>query len=293
MSIGATPLAVSTGSERLPAFTFPETAVRALGRVVKYARWRAEPDGLLWGFDDVRADQARAICRHAVSARGTTWLTSEEVSQVLTAFALPEVDSHAVASGKQAAAVATRVGYPVVLKVLGPDILHKTERGAVAIDLANATQVENTFARLATDYPAAMTPGSGTSIVLQPMILHATELLVGATADPLFGPLVAVGLGGINAELVRDVGFRVAPITDKDADTLLRSLRSYPLLNGYRGRPPADVDAVRDVLMRLSALVTAVPEILELDFNPLMVLAAPHGCRIVDARIRVGPAAWS
>jgi acyl-CoA synthetase (NDP forming) len=198
-----------------------------------------------------------------------------------------------VASVEEATAAAASVGYPVALKLLAPDVLHKTEAGAVIVDLTNDVDLRAAFAGLAAKFPAATAPGGRATIVLQPMVTGATELLIGATADPVFGPLVAVGLGGITAEVVRDVRFGIAPITDREADTLLRGLRGYPLLTGYRGRPAADVAAVRDTLLRISALVTSVPEILELDLNPVMVLAASNGCRIVDARMRVGSARWS
>ena len=125
-------------------------------------------------------------------------------------------------------------------------------------------------------------------VLIQPMITGGVETMIGVAADRLFGPLIAFGLGGIHVELLGDVRFRVAPLTDRDADELLHEIRGFPLLQGYRGHPAADLEALRDILLRLSSLAEEVPEILELDLNPVIALPPGNGCRIVDARIRVG-----
>jgi acyl-CoA synthetase (NDP forming) len=125
-------------------------------------------------------------------------------------------------------------------------------------------------------------------LLVQPMIAGVAETMIGLVADPLFGPLVAFGIGGVHVEVFRDVSFRIAPLTDRDADHLLRSIRGFPLLQGYRGHPPADIDALRDVVLRVSRLGQEIPEILEVDLNPVIALPPGQGCRIVDARARVG-----
>jgi len=279
---------VSAGSEQIPAVAFPENAVRALGKVAAYARWRREPVGLPWGFDDVQVDEARALCRGIIAARGDTWLTQEELLRVLNAFGLPMVPSPAARSEDEAAALAALIGFPVVMKVMSPEIVHKTDAGAVILNLMSEAAVRSTFRQLTAKAPAALVPGSGSTIVLQPMIVSAVETIVGVTADPLFGPLVGFGLGGVAAEVLRDVAFRIAPLSDKDAEDLIGSVRSFPLLAGHRGRPAADLTALSDVVLRVSLMSVQVPEIRELDLNPVMALPAGHGCRIVDARIRVG-----
>jgi len=124
-------------------------------------------------------------------------------------------------------------------------------------------------------------------VLVQPMIAGGVETMIGVTEDPLFGPLVAFGLGGIHVEILGDVRFRVAPLTDRDADELLHEIRGFPLLQGYRGHPAADIDALRDILLRLSRLAEEIPEIAELDLNPVIALPPGTGCRIVDARIKV------
>jgi acyl-CoA synthetase (NDP forming) len=126
-------------------------------------------------------------------------------------------------------------------------------------------------------------------VLVQPMVAGGTEVMVGVTHDPLFGPLLAFGLGGIYVEVLRDVCFRVTPLTDRDAAEMVRSVRGHKLFEGYRGHPPADVRAVEEVLLRVSRLVEEVPEVCELDLNPVFALPPGQGCRIVDARIRVAP----
>jgi len=134
-----------------------------------------------------------------------------------------------------------------------------------------------------------MDANDGEGVVIQPMIAGGVETMIGITDDPLFGPLVAFGLGGIHVEVLGDVHFRIAPLTDRDADALLHGVRGFKLLQGYRGHPPADLDSLRELLLRVSRLAEEVPEIAELDLNPVIALSPGNGCRIVDARIRVSP----
>jgi acetyl coenzyme A synthetase (ADP forming)-like protein len=289
LSASSQPAPIASDAETIPAYTFPENAVRALGKVATYARWRAEPAGLPWGFDDVHVEEARALCREIVAARGDTWLTPEELLRVLNAFGLPLLPAPVATSEDEAAALAAIIGFPVVMKISSPAILHKTEAGAVMVNLTNESAVRAAFRQLAAKAPGALRPGSESMIVIQPMITGGVETLIGVTVDPLFGPLLAFGLGGVQVEVLRDVAFRIAPLTDKDADELMHSVRAFALLQGYRGTPPADIDALRDLILRVSVMAASIPEIHELDLNPVMALPAGHGCRIVDARIKVGP----
>jgi len=282
----AQPPPLAAGAERVPAYMFPENAVRALGRVTAYARWRELPPTPSWTFDDVRVEDARTICREAIGTRGDTWLDAGELRRVLDAFGLGSVDSGAAKTEAEAVELAASFGYPVVLKVQSTRILHKTEVGGVRVSLHDERAVRDAFQDLASRFPDIREEGASTSVVVQPMFA-GVETLVGVTHDPVFGPLVAFGLGGVHAELLRDVAFRIAPLSERDVDDLLHDVRSYPLLTGYRGRPAMDVAALRSVLLRVSLLASKVPELRELDLNPLIVLPAGQGCRIVDARLRV------
>jgi acetate---CoA ligase (ADP-forming) len=283
-----TPLAA--GDERIPAYAFPENAVRALGRVHAYARWRDQPPGMFWGFETARPDEARALCRSIIGARGDTWLTGDEVARVLGAFGLPLTPTKLVRNKEDAVLAAFTLGFPVALKINALDVVHKTDVGGVKVNLANEHAVRDAFSDLAARFPTVTAPESADAIAVQPMVA-GTEMLIGLTEDPIFGALVAFGRGGIEAELLRDVGFGIAPLTDCDADDLIHGIRSFPLLNGYRGRPLADLDALREVLLRVSLIGQHVPEILELDLNPVIALPAGQGCRVVDARVRVGASA--
>jgi acetyl coenzyme A synthetase (ADP forming)-like protein len=271
--------------ERIPAYAFPENAVRALAKVASYAEWRAQPPGLLWGFEDVYPAEAREICRNAAEARGEDWLTDEECRRVLKAYRLPLVTSAVAHRAEEAAAAAAVLGFPVVAKIHSDQITHKTDVGGVILNLQNPDAVRRGFDDIMARATAAGATDSTRGVLLQPMLTSGVETMIGVTADRLFGPLIGFGLGGIFVELMAEMRFRIAPLTDRDADELLHDTRVFPLLNGYRGRPPVDVEALRDVLLRVSRLADDVPEIVELDLNP--VIALPDGCRVVDARIKV------
>jgi acetyl coenzyme A synthetase (ADP forming)-like protein len=273
--------------EHVPAYTFPENAARALGKVAAYAHWRSQPPALFWGFDDIRPDEARELCREVLADRNEDWLTPEEVRRVLNAFGLPLLPTLLAPSADDAVGVASALGYPVVAKLQTRRILHKSDAGAVRVGLGSERAVRGAFRDLAELAAAAGGTSRDEGVVIQPMISGGVETIIGLTDDRLFGPLVGFGLGGIHVEVLKDVHFRVAPLTDRDADELLQEVRGYKLLEGYRGHPPADIDALRDVLLRIARLAEEVPEIAELDLNPVIALPPGHGCRIVDARIRV------
>ena len=282
------PQPLDSGGERIPAYAFPENAARALAKIAAYAEWRVQPPGLLWGFDDVHAEDARGVCRGAVDARGEDWLTAEETRRVLNAFGLPLAASAVAHTADDAAALAAVLGFPVVAKIMSHAVQHKTEIGGVRLNLQDESAVRRAFNDIRALAKDAGVLAAEDGVLIQPMLTGGVETMIGVAADRLFGPLIGFGLGGIYVELLGDVRFRIAPLTDRDADELLREIRGYKLLQGYRGQPAADIDALRDVLLRVSRLADEVPEIVELDLNPVIALPAGHGCRIVDARIKVG-----
>jgi len=207
-----------------------------------------------------------------VQGAGDRWLTPAETSALLQSYGVPVVAEHAAANADEAVAAAAALGYPVVLKT-GLAGVHKTESGGVALDLRDEQAVREAAERI------------GAPFIVQPLVRGGVELLVGAVEDPVFGPLVALGPGGTLAELIGDAGFRLAPLTDADAEDLVQSGKAGRLLAGFRGAPPADVGAVSDVLFRVGRLADELPEVAELDLNP--VIAGPDGCVVVDARVRV------
>jgi acetyl coenzyme A synthetase (ADP forming)-like protein len=289
MADAGRPQPLDAGDEKIPAYAFPENAVRALAKVAAHAEWRAQPPGLLWGFDDVYPEEAREICRAAAEARGEDWLTDEELRRVLHAFNLPLLASAVAHSASDAAASAALLGFPVVAKFRSDAVQHKTEVGGVILNLADQEAVRQAFDEIMARAKKAGVSETVGGVLIQPMLKGGVETMIGVAADPLFGPLIGFGLGGVYVELMGDMRFRIAPLTDRDADELIHDIRGFPLLAGYRGQPATDVDALRDVLLRLSRLADEVPEIVELDLNPVIALPHGHGCRIVDARIKVRP----
>jgi acyl-CoA synthetase (NDP forming) len=281
------PQPLHAGAERIPAYAFPENAARALGKAASYGAWRRQTPGLFWSFNDIRASEARTMCRDIVEHRGEDWLTDDELLRLTSAFGLPMTPAVLARDADQAAGVAVKIGFPVAVKLSSRGLLPKSDSEAVRLKLASADAVRAAFAEL-TAIGTARGLAAPLAVVVQPMIGNGTEVIVGIADDPLFGPLVGVGLGGVNVEPLGDIQFRIAPLTDRDADEMLHEMRGFSLLDGYRGRPRGDVDALAELVLRVSRLAEEIPEIVALDFNPVIVLAAGQGCRIVGARVKVG-----
>jgi acyl-CoA synthetase (NDP forming) len=288
MADTAHPVPLEADGERVPVYPFPENAIRALGKIAAYAAWRAQPPGLFWSFNDIHAGEARDLCREIVESRGEDWLTAEEWRRVSSSFGLPTVPGVLARNPEEAAALADIIGYPVAVKLSSHQIVHKSDVGGVRLGLSTAQAVRQAFDDLMGRARERGLAEAVDGVLVQPMIVDGTEAIVGLVQDPLFGPLVGLGLGGIHVELLGGVRFRCAPLTDRDADELLHDMRGFALLDGYRGRPRADVDALTELVLRVSRLAEEIPEVLELDLNPVMVLPAGEGCRIVDARLKVG-----
>jgi acetate---CoA ligase (ADP-forming) len=276
---------ISNDDERLPNYAFPENAARVLSKLARYSEWRSHPEGMIPEFNDIDPGAARAICQSALANQGNGWLSAEDVRKVLAAMAVPLPGGGFCRTVDEAARMASRLGFPVAVKLASRQIVHKTDVGGVRLNLQDEVAVRHAFAeirnRLAEDSQLEAMDG----VLVQPMIAGGVELMIGVTQDPSFGPLMGFGLGGIYVEILKDVCFRITPITDHDAREMVRSIKGYRLLEGYRGHPSADIEAIEDLLLRISRLVEEVPEIAELDLNPVMALSPGHGCLIIDARI--------
>jgi acyl-CoA synthetase (NDP forming)/RimJ/RimL family protein N-acetyltransferase len=267
----------------IPAFGFPEDAAGALGRAVMHADWlrQAEPEPLTLNPAPDQ-DRAAAVLADAL-AGGGGWLDADRISELATAYGLPTVEPTLVRSAAEAARVTASMGGPVALKAVAPGLVHKTDAGGVAIGLRGATAVRRAGARMRAELADAGYRLSG--YLVQPMVAGGVEMHVGVTSDALVGPLVACAAGGLAVELIDDVSVGVAPLEAGDAPRMVRELSTFPLLDGYRGTPAADVAAFEDVLARVAALAADHPTIAELDCNPVMVGA--DGAAIVDMRVRV------
>jgi acetyl coenzyme A synthetase (ADP forming)-like protein len=284
MSAAEPPAQPGGDGARLPGYRFPEDAARALHRAVEYGSWRRRPEGRQPELPEARGDEAAALLAAALAeGPGPRWLGPEEVAELLACYGIPIAEWRLAGSPEAAGAAAAELGGPVALKAVAPGLVHKTEAHAVRLGLSGARQVRRAAARLA----AALAVEGYTveGFLVQRMVGGGVELLVGVVNDASFGPVVACGAGGTAVELLKDVAVRITPLTDVDAAEMVRSLATFPLLEGYRGAPKADVAALEDLLLRVSAMVEAHPEIAELDCNPVMVL--PDGAVVVDARVLV------
>jgi acetyl coenzyme A synthetase (ADP forming)-like protein len=266
----------STGS--VPMFDGVEEAARALGRAAGYARYRAAPPDDAPELDGVDRDGAAAVIAAGL-ASGGGWLPPAAVERLLRSYGIPTAESRLAATPNAVRRASERLGGRVALKAFGEGLLHKTDVGAVRLGLSPSAA-----ARAAAEMRERLSPDG---FLVQRMADPGPELIVGVVGDPHFGPLIAVGSGGHTAELLGDVAVRLAPVGPRAATEMLRDLRTFPLLEGYRGSPPADVAAIEDVVLRVSALAAAHPEIAELDCNPL--IAQPAGAVVVDARVRLAP----
>lgn len=219
----------------------------------------------------------------AALADGPRWLRPDEVAQLLSCYGLPLAEWRLAETPGEAGRAADELGGPVALKAVAPTLVHKTEARGVRLSLTGAEEVERAAEEMADEVERA---GHRVErFLVQRMVAGGVEMLVGVVHDALFGAVVACGAGGTTAELVRDLAVRITPLTDLDARDVVRSLRTFPLLEGYRGVPKADVPALENLLLRLSALVDDHPAVAEMDLNPVIVLS--EGAVVVDARARV------
>jgi acetate---CoA ligase (ADP-forming) len=283
-SVISVPVSQRAGDSRtkrsVPVYTFPETAVAALGAAVHYGTWRSAATGTV-----VETPIDRAVAQRVLeSNRAGGWLSQTDVAALLGAAGIEILTARTVRSAAEAEAAVKEIGRPAALKVSEPAVLHKADVGGVILNVT-APEAANAYDRLAaklSEHNIRLTEAS----VMQ-MARAGVETLAGVTNDPVFGPLVAFGSGGYLVELLDDVVFRVLPLTDRDASEMIRSTRAYSLLKGYRGSPMADIAAVEKLLLQLGALAEAVPQIAEVDLNPVIVHPAGEGITLIDARVRL------
>jgi acetyl coenzyme A synthetase (ADP forming)-like protein len=268
---------------RITDYRFPERAASALGALRWYARWQARPPRVPVTFDDVDP----AAVQRLLTSTPNEWITGTTATRLVEAYKIWGPCEALVQSADEAVRWAEKFGYPVVLKVASPDIPHKSDIGGVALDLVDAAAVELAFERIMTNVRQARPDARLEGVMLQQMVLHAQEVIVGAIRDEQFGPLMMFGAGGVEVEGQHDVAFGLAPLSRAEADKLIEATFAGRRLSGFRGSPPADRDAVIDRLLRLAQLVYDRPEISEVEINPLRVLPAGQGAIAVDVRVKV------
>jgi acetyl coenzyme A synthetase (ADP forming)-like protein len=272
LNAGGIPLALRREEAHVAAFPYPESAARALGRLAQRAEWLRQPHGVVPQLEGIDRDTAERIVERALAGGDDVWLSPADTRELLLAYGLPLVPERLADGPDEAVAAAETLGFPVVVKTALPGA-HKTELGGIALELADADAVRVAAERI------------GGPLIVQPMISGGAELLAGVVQDAVFGPLVGFGPGGVLAELIGGAAFRIAPLTDRDAEELVYGGKAGRLVRGFRGAPAADGAALADLLLRLARLGEEIPAVAELDLNP--VLALPDRCVAVDARVRV------
>ncbi len=272
----------------VPVYSFPESAVAALGAAVRYGTWRAAPTGSVAEIPIDRDEIQRILSAYHAGTAGKAggWLAQDEVASFLGAAGIEVIRPLTVHSAAEAESVAKSIGGPVSLKVSDPMVLHKSDVGGVLLNIVPG-EISNAFKQLAKQLASHNIELKAASVM--PMVSAGAEVLAGITHDDVFGPLVAFGAGGYFVELLDDVVFRVLPLTDRDASEMIRSTRAFHLLTGFRGSPHSDIEALERLLLKLGALAEAVPEIEEIDLNPVIVHEAGQGISLIDARVRLGP----
>ena len=274
-------------NHRVPTFPFPERAVAAMDALYRHYRWSQKTASEPPVFDADR-DKVREVFAEARAANQLE-LGELETRQVITAYGFRVPASWLARTGDDAVRLANEMGLPVVMKIASPDILHKSDVGGVAVGLKTADEVAETYQKMMANVRRHMPHADVRGVLIQEMVGGGREVILGMTRDPQFGPMLMFGLGGIYVEVLKDVAFRIAPITKDDARAMMREIRSYALLRGVRGQESADMEAVAEGLLRLSQLVTDFPEIIEMDVNPLSVFPRGQGAVAIDARLTLAP----
>ncbi len=271
----------------VPSFAFPEDAAMALAKAYQYHDWLRRPKGSVPTVVSPNVNRASQIVKKALQGNTAQprWLDAAAVNEVLDCYGIRVARSKAAASADEAIRAAEEIGFPVAVKLLSATITHKTEVAGVVLDLRSAAEVERAFEQIKGRLVQIGREDEMQGVTVQQMVKGGVEVIIGVTQDPSFGPLIMFGMGGTEAELFRDVAFRIHPLTDVDAYEMVRSVKAYQLLDGWRGSEPCDIKSLETLLLQVSAMVKDLPQIEEMDLNPVKVLERDKGYTVVDARI--------
>jgi acetyl coenzyme A synthetase (ADP forming)-like protein len=270
----------------IPAYLFPESAAKSIAGMYKYNQVKQRREGELKQFE-VNTEKAENILVEA-KKKGSGFLPNNQVKDILEAYGFNFPALELAKDEKEAMKIAKRIGYPVALKIASPDIIHKSDAGGVALDIEDENELRKKYNRIISEVKTKVPKAKIDGMIVEEMVIGGRETILGMSLDPNFGPLIMFGLGGIYVEILKDVSFRIAPISDLDASEMVRSVKSYPLLKGVRGEKSVDISSIEEYIQRLSRLVEDFPEIEEIDINPFVVFEKGKCCNIVDARIKIG-----
>jgi len=280
---------LGTTGKFVPCYPFPEEAISALAKATEYSDWLKRPKGSIPKIRGLKGERAQKIIDSALTSSHARplWLSAQGIADLLDCYGIRFAETVAAKTPAEAAAAASRLGFPVAVKLASSTIVHKTDVGGVALGLTSEKEVEKAFTDMKTRLAEMGRQTEMEGVTVQRMVTEGIEVIVGVTQDPSFGPIIMFGLGGIYAELMKDVAVRLHPLTDVDAHELVDSIKMAKLFEGSRGAAPSDTQSLEDLLLRLSALVEDIPQIAELDLNPVKVMERGKGYWVVDARIMV------
>ena len=278
---------LGTHGHFIPLYVFPEEAILSLKRAVEYAELRRKPRGKIPVIKGIQKAKARELIDTVIknSTARPLWLSAGEIAELLACYGIRQAEVVVASTASEAQAAAERLGFPVAVKLASPTITHKTDVGGVVLNVTSKSEVEKAYNTIKKNLEKLGRQQEMAGVTVQQMMTGGIETIVGVTQDPSFGPLMMFGSGGIYAELIKDVTMKLHPITDLDAVEMINSLKMTKLFEGYRGSPPSDVKALQNLLLRVSAMVEDVPEIAELDLNPVNAMPRGKGYRVIDARI--------
>ena len=276
---------ISDMDVNIPFFQFAEEAVDGLARLNMQRKWLARPEGKTPVFDVAR-DKVDALFA-AARSEGRAELTTRESLDVLDAYGVRVCKAGFARTEDEAVAIAESIGWPVVMKMTSKTTSHKTDVGGVRVNLGSAEELRANYQDLVAKLKEKGLLEGLEGVIIQEMVKSSRELVCGVACDPQYGPMVMFGLGGVFVEVMKDVSFSLAPLTDQDAHDLIRSVKAFKLLEGARGTKPADIAKVEEIVLRLSQLVTDYPEVIELDINPLMISDKTGEAIAVDGRIKI------
>ncbi|MDD5399104.1 MAG: GNAT family N-acetyltransferase [Dehalococcoidia bacterium] len=271
----------------VPSYPFPEEAISALTKAIEYVEARQKPVGRIPEFSGIDRREARKIVGKALtrSTQRPLWLDPLDISNLLTCYGIRVIETLITRTPDEAATSAAKIGFPVAVKLDSSTITHKSDIGGVVLDLNSGDEVKQAFDDIRARLEKVGRQDEMQGVIVQKMVKEGIEVIVGVTQDPAFGPLIMFGSGGVYAELIKDIVLRLHPLTDLDATEMISSIKMSKLFEGFRGSQPADTGAIQDLLLRLSAMVEDIPQIAELDLNPVKVMPEGKGYWIVDARI--------
>ncbi len=280
---------LGTSGKFVPCYPFPEEAIEALARTAEYSEWLKRPKGSIPRIQGLKREKAQELIESALtsSPQRPLWLSAGAIADLLACYGIRITETRMAKTPAEAAAAATQLGFPVAVKLASSTLVHKTDVGGVALDLMSKQEVEQAFTEIQARLAAAGRSAEMEGVIVQRMVAGGQEVIVGVTQDPSFGPLIMFGLGGVYAELLKDVAVKLHPLTDVDARELIGAIKMAKVFAGFRGTAPSDTQALEDLLLRLSALVEDITQIAELDFNPVKVMGRGEGYWVVDARVMV------